>query len=239
MNIALAEEVVFTYLLLRLPIVFLFSIITLSIQVLRSRLFGYRFYRPFLLNIFLAWIPFVLSIFAQGSFLRNGYSFTSWTWAFLLIWFLFFPNAVYLITEVHHFRDKTDVPLWFDTIALLSIVFNGILLGVYSLMIIHLLLRSHFNYGMSWIILIGYVLLANLGIYIGRYLRFNSWDIVRRPHRLISQTIAQINTWRKLGAMALYISLFAFLILTFYVFIELDFLSFYSLAQALNKARGQ
>lgn len=239
MDIVLAEEVVFAYLFLRLPIIFLFSVITLGIQVLRSRLFGYRFYRPFLLNIVLAWIPFVLSIFAQASFLRNGYTVTVWTWAFLLIWFLFFPNAVYLITEVHHFRDKTDVPLWFDTIALLSIVFNGILLGVYSLMIIHLLLRSRFSNEISWLVLIGYVLLANLGIYIGRYLRFNSWDVVRRPHRLITQTLAQINTRRKLGAMALYVSLFAFFILTFYAFVELDFQSLYSLGQALNKARGQ
>ena len=239
MDIVLAEEVVFSYLLFRLPIVMLFSIITLGLQLLRSRLFGYWFYRPFLLNIFLAWVPIVVSIFVHVSFLRNSYELTPWAWLLLAVWFLFFPNAVYLITEVHHFRDETEVPLWFDTVALLSIVLNGLLLGTYSLLIIHFLLRTRLTGGQSWLILIGYVLLANFGIYIGRYLRFNSWDAVRAPWRILVEVGKQLNSWRAMGKMGLYVSLFAFFILVFYIFVELDFQNLYVLGQTIKELRRQ
>ena len=83
------------------------------------------------------------------------------------------------MTEVHHFRDRfadqAREPFWFDNIEILSIVGVGLLLGSYSLAIIQFLLRNHVSLGVSWAIVIGYVFLANVGIYIGRYIRFNSW----------------------------------------------------------------
>lgn len=238
MDIILAEEIVFSYLFLRLPLVLLFSLATLGLQVVRSRLYGYRFYRPFLLNIVLAWIPIGLSVVAHILFLRNNYQITPAVWLILAVWFFFFPNAIYLITEVHHFRDESKVPLWFDTIALLSIVLNGVLLGSYSLMIIHFLLRTQLSGGQSWLVLVGYVLLANFGIFIGRYLRFNSWDVVRNPLGLLRSILAQLRTREQLRNLLLYMLLFSFFILVFYLFIELDFQNLYGLGAALKLLRG-
>jgi len=234
MNIDVLEEVVFVYLFVRLPVLLLFSIATLGIQVLRSKLYGYRFYRPFLVNIVLAWIPMALSVLAYIVFLRNDLNVT-WTSLLLLgVWFFFFPNAIYLITEVHHFQIESDVPLWFDTIGILSIVTNGVMLGTYSLAIIHFFLRSQFTGGVSWAIIIGYVLLANVGVYIGRYLRFNSWDILK-PHRLIAGIFREFRNRAQLRDLALYAILFSFFILTAYVFVYLTLENYYGLAISIEK----
>lgn len=151
MNIELAEEVLFTYLFLRLPLIFVFSLATLGMEFMRSRLYGGRFYKPFLLNIILAWIPLILSVMAEIIFLRHNFQEDLATFALLVIWFFFFPNSIYLITEVHHFRDrfadKAKEPFWFDNIEILSMVAVGLLLGSHSLAIVHFLLRSSFSNG--------------------------------------------------------------------------------------------
>jgi len=232
MDIPVAEETLFAFLFLRIPLLIFFSIATLAIQMLRAKLYGYRFYRPFLVNIILAWIPFALSIVAHVTFLANNYSPSVWTVGSLIIWFFFFPNAIYLITEVHHFQIETDVPLWFDTVAILLIVLNGMLLASFSLLIIHFFLRIYLSGGMAWLALIAYVFIANIGIYIGRYLRFNSWDVVKRPGALIHAIFEQLGSKKAFGVLMLYASMFTLFVIAFYLFIWLSYTNLYQLALA-------
>ncbi|WP_019508735.1 DUF1361 domain-containing protein [Pleurocapsa sp. PCC 7319] len=233
MDIEIYEEILFSYLFLRLPIIFFFSLAALGLEWMRSRLYQGRFYKPFLLNIILAWIPFLLSISAYILFLRSGFNETWTVLVLLAIWFVFFPNSVYLITEVHHFRDRfaddAKDPFWFDNIEILSIVGVGLLIGSHSLAIIHFLLRNHLTNALSWIAIISYVLLANFGIYIGRYLRFNSWDIVRNPINLFKQVINELSVYSKAKALVLYTFLFSFFIITFYLFVNLNIENLYTL----------
>ena len=241
-NIEIYEEVLFVYLFQRLPIFFVFSLAALGMEWMRSRLYQGKFYTPFLLNIFLAWIPLILSVAAYILFLRSDLHET-WTISVLLaIWFLFFPNSIYLITEVHHFRDRfhdkgTD-PFWFDNIEILSIVSVGLLLGNHSLAIIHFLLRNHLSNSLSWVAIIGYVFLANFGIYIGRYLRLNSWDVIMNPLQLIGQIFNELTSLPKLKILALYTTLFSFFILVFYLFIDLNITNLYELKVQINELRS-
>lgn len=99
MNIEIYEEVLFTYLFLRLPIIFFFSLAALGMEWMRSRLYQGRFYKPFLLNIILAWIPLLISVAAYIVFLRSGFHETWTTLILLAIWFVFFPNSIYLILD--------------------------------------------------------------------------------------------------------------------------------------------
>jgi len=234
MNIPVAEETLFSFLFLRIPLLIFFSIATLAVQALRSKLYGYRFYRPFLINIILAWIPFALSIVAHLTFLHNSYSPSIWTVGSLIIWFFFFPNTIYLITEVHHFQIETKVPLWFDTVAILLIVLNGVLLGSFSLLIIHFFLDIYLSAEMAWLALIAYVFVANIGIYIGRYLRFNSWDVVKRPDALMRAIFEQLGSKKSFGVLMLYASMFSLFIIAFYLFIWLSYVNLYQLALALS-----
>ena len=160
----------------------------------------------------------------------------------LAIWFVFFPNSIYLITEVHHFRDrfadKARDPFWFDNIEILSIVGVGLLIGSHSLAIIHFLLRNHLSNSGSWLAVIGYVLLANFGIYIGRYWRFNSWDVVRNPINLLKKVGVELSSWSKAKAVILYTVIFSFFILMFYLMVNLTISNLYALAITIEKLRS-
>jgi len=208
MLISEVDDTVFVLLAGHLFIVLVFSCATMGLQIIRSRVYGQWFYRPFVLNLGLAWIPFILSLAIYVTSLWSQI-FNPFDLVLLLIWFFFYPNAIYLITEVHHFRDESDVPLWFDTIAILSLVFTGILLSSYSLLIIHYLLREVVPGGWSWFVIVGYVFLANFGIFVGRYMRFNSWDVVARPVTLLRQVLETLLLrWREVSAYTLLFGVF-------------------------------
>ncbi|MEL4898511.1 DUF1361 domain-containing protein [Crocosphaera sp. Alani8] len=241
MNLEIYEEVLFNYLSSRLPIIFFFSLATLGMEWMRSRLYEGRFYQPFLLNLILAWVPLVLSVVADIIFWQNGLHENWITLVLLGMWFAFFPNSIYLITEVHHFRDRfadhSREPFWFDNIEILSLVSVGLLIGSHSLVIIHFLLRNHFSNSLSWITVISYVFLANFGIYIGRYWRFNSWDIFRRPFSLFKQIFRELSSCSQAKVLIIYIILFSFFILMFYLFVHLTIINLYTLTNQLEQLR--
>ena len=99
------------------------------------------------------------------------------------------PNSTY-ITELDHLREPDDaIPEWHDIVAVLTLTMCGLLLGCVSLAYVHLLLNlSVVGTAWTWVIVIGYLVFANFGIYIGRQLRFNSWDAFVRPVDLLTRT---------------------------------------------------
>jgi uncharacterized membrane protein len=77
--------------------------------------------------------------------------------------------------------------VWYDVIAVLSLTMCGILLCCVSLAYVQLILdRSVVGTAWSWVIVIGCLMLANFGSYLGRRLRFNSWDAIARPGRVLA-----------------------------------------------------
>jgi uncharacterized membrane protein len=143
-------------------------------------------------NLFLAWVPYFWSLWALSIHRRQP---RRW-WSLLLpgaLWLLFFPNAPYLITDLIHLYQRPDVPLWYDIGLLISFVWAGCFLAVASLNMMHQIMRDYVGRIWSWISVIGIMGLCGLGIYVGRFLRWNSWDIFLYPtdvlgdigHRLI------------------------------------------------------
>jgi uncharacterized membrane protein len=105
----------------------------------------------------------------------------------VLAWLFFIPNAFYILTDLYHVGDWYNdrlMPAWYDLIMILSFAWNGLLLGVLSVRrmekILLPLLPAHnelfFLYPVMW--------LNALGVYIGRYLRFNTWDVLTNPFQL-------------------------------------------------------
>lgn len=98
-----------------------------------------------------------------------------------LVWLLFIPNSFYILTDLFHLGEHNDVPMWFDLALIISFAWNGLLLGILSVrqmenMVQRFLPGRHellFIYPIMW--------LNALGVYIGRYPRFNSWDIITNP----------------------------------------------------------
>ena len=105
---------------------------------------------------------------------------------FLLLstWLLFFPNSPYILTDLFHLRERNSVPLWFDLILILSFAWTGLTFGFISLLDIEAMLKKYLNSKAVSFIIVAMLFLGSFGVYIGRYLRWNSWDIVNNPFAL-------------------------------------------------------
>lgn len=150
-----------------------FTILLLAFRVVYSAQLMYSFYAW---NLFLAAIPlFISRTLLERSF--NAYK----TVALLICWLIFLPNAPYIVTDVFHFTERPRVPKWFDLLLVISASWNGLMLGIVSLLQVdEFLLKIVSRVKVNIIIVISLVLSA-FGIYLGRFLRFNSWDVIVNP----------------------------------------------------------
>ncbi|MES2330877.1 MAG: DUF1361 domain-containing protein [Bacteroidota bacterium] len=124
-------------------------------------------------NTFLAAIPYLVS--TQLIKLRKM---KITTFIFIGVWLLFFPNAPYMITDLFHYEERPGVPFWYDLLLVISAAWNGLILGMISLMNVEIFLSRHFK--KVWVVVSVFIslLLCGYGVFIGRFLRFNSWNIV-------------------------------------------------------------
>jgi len=135
-------------------------------------------------NLFLAYIPYRISSFMQNNpwLLKNKFRFV----VVFLAWLFFIPNSFYIITDLFHLGINT-VPLWFDLALLLSFAWNGLLLGILSVRQIEKMVLQEWPRSPELAFVIPVMFLNAVGIYVGRFLRFNSWDIISNPFALMSE----------------------------------------------------
>jgi uncharacterized membrane protein len=141
---------------------------------------GSDFYRFLIWNLVLAWVPLLLALAAYAS-ARRGASVASA--AFGVLWLLFFPNAPYLLTDFIHLGATRTTPLWYDALLLASFAWTGLLLGFASLYLMQMIWDRAVG-SLSWLGVVAALAVASFGVYVGRFLRFNSWDALVRPRRL-------------------------------------------------------
>ncbi|MFT3795856.1 DUF1361 domain-containing protein [Flavobacterium sp.] len=118
---------------------------------------------------------------------------------FTALWLLFLPNAPYIITDFLHFKRETGMPEWFDVLLLMSFAWNGIVLGFVSMQAMRQFWHHVFGFFPSWLMVFGCTILSGFGIYLGRYLRYNSWDIVSDPIALVSDIFPLFFDLRSIG----------------------------------------
>jgi uncharacterized membrane protein len=150
----------------------------------RSWLWAPRNLRFLVWNLFLAWLPYLWSLWALSIHRRQPHR---W-WLLLLpgaLWLLFFPNAPYLVTDLIHLRSHPPVPPWYDVGMLISFAWAGCFLAVASLHIVHQIIRDYAGRAGSWLIVTVLMGLCGLGIYMGRFLRWNSWDLFLYPTEVL------------------------------------------------------
>jgi uncharacterized membrane protein len=94
---------------------------------------------------------------------------------------LFFPNAPYIITDIIHLSFRHGVPLWYDAALLFIAALTGLWIGCISLLQMEDIWRQRYPKINSALFIIGVLLLSGFGIYLGRVLRFNSWDVLQNP----------------------------------------------------------
>ena len=129
-------------------------------------------------NLFLGYIPYVIT-----RFLAHHADWIESKWKFALTtiaWLLVIPNSFYIITDLFHLEERSVIPLWFDLALIFSFAWNGLLLGILSVRQMEKIWETKWQ-GSEVFFIYPIMLLNALGIYIGRYLRYNSWDIISNP----------------------------------------------------------
>lgn len=145
---------------------------------------GSLFYIFLVWNLFLAWIPFLLSLALKESDKLHRSRFQ--LFCLFCSWLVFFPNCPYILTDLFHLHIRKDIPMWFDLVLILSFAWNGLLLGFASLFEIQRFFRIRMSQNMVSFFIFGLMTLCGFGIYLGRFPRYNSWEIVTNPIGLFS-----------------------------------------------------
>lgn len=161
-----------------------FSLFCLLLSLTRWYITGSKMYLFLNWNLFLAFLPWALStlLWLYPTLKQK----TGVTALFLGTWILFFPNAPYILTDLYHLRIKTAIPIWFDVVLILSFAWTGLLYGFTSLLDVESSMAERFGKKAAGICVFGLLFLGSFGIYLGRFLRWNSWDILREPLALLS-----------------------------------------------------
>ena len=159
-------------------------------------------------NLFLALLPLLLAVVIFRTNSRE----TGWLcWPLFGVFILFLPNAPYVLTDVIHFAAKIRVspplPLWAISLLLIEFVIY-FLIGMQSFTLSLLLLgRRMKQQGQGWLILPLEILILSVsafGMYIGRFDRFNSWNVVTDPEKLMNHTLNEIALQRPQAIIAVF-----------------------------------
>ena len=157
------------------------SVVATTMVAVRVVYTGHFSYIFLVWNLFLAWLPFMFALMVVG--LRRSQLALG---AFGLLWLLFFPNTTYLVTDLIHLHHTNYIPIWYDAIMLFAFALTGLMLGLLSLYFVHAVVQSHFGVMMGWLFVLITAVLGGIGVYIGRFLRWNSWDVFTNPISLLN-----------------------------------------------------
>jgi uncharacterized membrane protein len=160
------------------------SLVSLSLYAIAASENGDMAYTYLLWNLGLAWIPLVLILWLERVLRTRLWS--SWLPLFLtIIWLSFLPNSFYMITDFIHLNEAARANILFDVVMFTSFILNGIILGYLSVYIVHQELLKRLSKRMSAGLVAGVLLLSSFAIYIGRDLRWNTWDVLLNPASVI------------------------------------------------------
>lgn len=160
------------------------SIFCFALSLLRVELSGTRHFLFLNWNLFLAFIPWVFTLVLMMSpRLRKKRLIV---FGMLGFWLLFFPNASYILTDLFHLSHHSSMPIWFDLVLILSFAWTGLLYGFLSLWNLEELMKQFMSSKVVSLISVLLLFVSSFGIYIGRYLRWNSWDILQQPGKLMA-----------------------------------------------------
>jgi uncharacterized membrane protein len=167
-------------------------VLALGVSTLVSAgLFGYGAWRNHSLdydylvwNLFLAWLPLMFAVRLVSLLQRKLWS----SWEALgvsLLWLVFLPNSFYMISDFIHLQQVQRVDVLYDTLMFTSFIYTGVVLGFSSLYLIHLQFRRRLSprVAVAWIA--GTLFICSAAVYVGRDLRWNSWDVLTNPGGLL------------------------------------------------------
>ena len=164
------------------PILALSFASIMSFALVCTRIFwsGNVRYSFLIWNLFLAWLPLCFALLASHEY--GSGSMRKWRFGALSVaWLLFFPNAPYICTDLIHLTTQSYTHFWVDMVLILLCALTGLVLGFVSLYLMHGVVKRMLGSAAGWGFIVGVAGLSGFGIYLGRFLRLNSWDVVFNP----------------------------------------------------------
>jgi uncharacterized membrane protein len=134
-------------------------------------------------NLTLAWISYTLATFVRVDLSKRKFI------MIFLPWLLFFPNAAYLVTDILHVDNRPPIPLWYDSVIFFIFAWLGIMLASLGLLRMHRYVEKRYNKITGILFVVSTALVSAFGIYLGRFERWNSWDVLRSPMPLLQNIV--------------------------------------------------
>ncbi len=159
---------------------------TVSVSLFVMRIIGAHStrYNFLVWNLILAWVPVVL-IFWLKRRLPTSRWLSSLNIMITLLYVAFLPNSFYLVSDLVHLHATGEVNILFDAVLFASFIFNGFIGGMLSLYLIHVELLKRLSRERAHQIIGGIILISSFAIYLGRNLRWSTWDLLLSPAGLI------------------------------------------------------
>jgi uncharacterized membrane protein len=175
-------------------------------------------------NLILAWVPFG---FAWIAYIAYTFTHLPKTLRAVLVgvctvfWLTFFPNALYILTDFQHLAIRyTQTPIWYDVTMLLWFSWSGLFLGLTSLYFMQKVVTRWLGKFFSWVFVVGAIVLGSLGVYVGRFPGWNSWDLIMDPFNMSGKLLGYLSvTQERMLSFSIPIApFFLFVYMTFFVF---------------------
>jgi uncharacterized membrane protein len=167
------------------------SALAVLLEAYRRHHYGDGSFHFLLWNLLLAWIPLVLALAVYDCY-RRGVRLGLLAPA-VVLWLLFLPNAPYIVTDFVHLSAAAPTPLWFDALVVSAFAWTGLLLGLASLYLVHAVVRQRFGATVGWVSALTVLALTSAGVYLGRFLQWNSWDLLVRPGQRLAEITPGLN----------------------------------------------
>ena len=173
------------------PLVFA-SVVAMGVFIFRVYFSRSLNYSNLVWNLVLAWIPYLISLCAIG--VQRLFAKRRW-WGipplllFTAAWLLFFPNAPYILTDFYHLKLRAPLPLWFDIGMISLFAFSGCFLAIASLRSMQSIFRAYTGQFVSWVAITAAIAISAVGVYLGRFGRWNSWDLFTSPRTILKEII--------------------------------------------------
>lgn len=196
-----------------------FSIVLLMVRIKLNKSFFYLF---LIWNVFLAIIPFAITMYLNRKPNINKLTFGFW----FLAWLAFLPNAPYIITDLIHIRKGNEFMVWLDILVVLSFALSGLFLFYLSIRDMQKITASKFKRTPIKTVTLFILFLCGFGVYLGRFLRYNSWEIISNPQIIITDVFdILISPFQNSEAWLFTLGFGTFLAVGYWIFNNLNQLS--------------
>lgn len=164
------------------------AFLLLAVRMFVAGTDGYFF---LLWNLLLAAIPYAIAVLFEW-YAGKEARMTGGLWGVFLLWLFFFPNAPYIVTDFVHlpWEYAGSKSFAYDFLLIAAFALAGLLFGMGALFRVHRALRRAIGFVWANLSIAFAIFLSGFGVYLGRFLRWNSWDAFLNPLLVFRDTVS-------------------------------------------------